>query len=151
VGRRWRKLTGIDVLAGELTEMTRRAIKAEVNAEELRENNRRIAERNDQLLATFRLLTEPATGDDCTKIRLHDKEQARAFAARVERECGAEPGTLEPYACPLCPRQPVSSSRYLHVRHVDRDKRGKGAAQYRGTRPREAGRINPAQMAKAME
>ena len=49
--------------------------------------------------------------------------RAELRAVRAQRDTGS--GELEPYRCEVCPRQPVSNTRFWHVRHVDPTLRGR--------------------------
>lgn len=78
--------------------------------------------------------------EGCTKVRLRTIEDAWTWARQIERETGQQPGALRPYRCTLCPRQPISSQRFLHVRHADRERRGLGI-QANGSVPTRGQRI----------
>jgi hypothetical protein len=96
----------------------------------------------------FTDLIEPPTVGECIKVRLRSRNEADAFARRVERESGAPVGALEAVQCRRCPRQPVTTEKFWHIRHVRPSQRNLHGSQYAHSRPRELGRISPADMAK---
>lgn len=123
---------------------------------ELRELRRDLAQAERQIEHRQNLineLLEPEGGEDgCVKIRLANKEEALAFAARLERRNGAPAGTLMVYRCRHCPRHPVHQTRYFHVAHDNENKRGQGSQQYAQTRPKAGPtigqRVDPTVLAK---
>lgn len=132
---------GTDVLCSEITDLSGQVLALE---DELSATQRM----NQSLTDTMRMLLEPNRDDACQKVRLRDKDEAAAFGRHVETANGTPAGTLEPYKCRDCPRQPVTLAYFWHVRHVNRTKRGLGAKQYATTRPREMGRITPENIAR---
>lgn len=63
------------------------------------------------------LLEPAAPGQGCTKVRLYTRRDAEAYARIVERESAA--GALKAYKCEVCPRYPLTLSRYWHIGHVE--------------------------------
>ncbi|MEU0468946.1 hypothetical protein ABZ215_33495 [Amycolatopsis sp. NPDC006131] len=131
-----------------LTDMTARALTAEDRAEELARENEHLRSLEASTRKLLTDLIEPPPVGDCIKVRLRSRDEAEAFARRVERESGAEPGTMEAVQCKRCPRQIISSERFWHIRHVRPSQRNRNGAQYARTRPRELGRISPADIAR---
>lgn len=154
------RLTGRAALLAELTDASRRVLIAEqgrLDAEEARDNlGRELAVVQadapaavDAARESLAFMLEPTT-DGCAKLRLFNRPAAGRFARFMENVNGSGVGSLEPYRCPICPRQPHDgSSHYWHIRHTERDQRGLHGTQYR--RPRGLARVNPAQMARHLE
>jgi hypothetical protein len=67
-------------------------------------------------------LLEPGPGEGCVKVRLRDRDEAEAFAARVLNQTGED---CYAYRCPKCPRQPVSCEKFWHIATADPERRGK--------------------------
>lgn len=63
-----------------------------------------------------RLLAATPRGEECTKVRLNDREHAEAMVGHVLETAGVR---TEPYACPVCPRQLFGRGRWWHVRTVN--------------------------------
>jgi hypothetical protein len=89
-------------------------------------------------------LIEPGVTEQCTKIRLRDRGEGEAFAARITMETGVE---VEPYKCRRCPRQPVSVEAFWHVTHVDPAKRGQHGKADPPQPPRLLRHVTPADVA----
>lgn len=134
------RLVGGDTLLAEITSLAALTLllEDELSATRSREESTR---------RLLNVMLEPPQNNSCQKIRLRSRTEADSFARRVEKECGADKGSLEPYRCPSCPRQPVSMARFWHVRHVDKAKRGLGSRQYARTRPHGLGHLSPDQVA----
>lgn len=62
-----------------------------------------------------RLLTPTPRGEECTKVRLNDREHAEAMVDHVLETAGVR---TEPYACPVCPRQLFDRGKFWHVRTI---------------------------------
>lgn len=73
-------------------------------------------------------MTEPEGVEGCVKVRLRDETEALTFAARVRADTGV---ACEPYPCRLCPRQPVSTAKFWHVRSIDPQQRGRRRGPHR--------------------
>lgn len=131
-----------------LTEMTIRALVAEDRAAELEAETARAVAVEASTRKILTDLIEPPQIGECVKVRLRSREEASAFARRVERESGADEGALEAVQCKRCPRQPVSTEKFWHIRHARPSQRNQHGSQYARSRPRELGRISPADVAK---
>lgn len=82
---------------------------------------------------------EPATGEDCTKVRLRDQDEAVAYAVRVEQDLCLPAGAMHAYPCRKCPRQPVAGTRYWHVGNTEAAQRtGRNPAMRRQEQARRA-------------
>lgn len=78
------------------------------------------------------LNVEPPASEACTKVRLRDRVEAEAFAARLAKDSGREPEDFRSYPCKLCPRQPVGGNRFLHIANVDpRERTERGTREAR--------------------
>lgn len=62
-------------------------------------------------------LVEPARVDGCAKIRFHEDTDAARFAAKLAATTGEELEAYVAYQCRICPRSPVTVSRFWHVGH----------------------------------
>jgi hypothetical protein len=128
--------------------MTLRALVAEDRAVELEAETARALAVEASTRKILTDLIEPPQIGECVKVRLRSREEAEAFARRVEHESGAEDGTLQAVACKRCPRQPITTEKFWHIRHVRPSQRNLNGSQYARSRPRELGRISPADIAK---
>jgi len=122
----------------------------EARAEITRLRLARVAAANTDrgLRALIDVLIEPAAVEGCRKVRLPDTPAAAAFAVRLAADLGDPAGTFEPYACPLCPRQPLTGARYRHVRHVDPARRGLRSGWRRPRPGIAATHLDPAAVAR---
>ncbi|WP_027930747.1 hypothetical protein [Amycolatopsis thermoflava] len=135
------------VLMDELTAMTARYLQAEDRIDALLIELGRALEAERRTKGVFRLMLEPAREGSCEKVRLWNRSEAERFARLVEREAKTGEGALEPYRCPICPRQPIDFAHFWHIRHADPTKRGKGAKQYAKRRGLKQG-FSPADLAR---
>lgn len=109
--------------------------RSDVRYARLTDENAVLRKRNAALEATFATLVEPGPTDKCVKVRLRDQVEAEQFARTLERNLGELVGTYEGYACPDCPRQPVSLTKFWHARATKESMRGeKGAARRKSKR-----------------
>lgn len=97
--------------------------------------------------------TEPGPVDGCTKVRLRDRDEAWEFARRVAEDTGQRLELFNVYPCDICPRQPVGTSRFLHITSKETDQeRLEARARSGGERKRNGttlgDRLDPAVLAK---
>jgi hypothetical protein len=93
--------------------------------------------------------TEPGPVEGCTKVRLRDRDEAWEFARRVAEDTGQRFELFDVYACDICPRQPIGTSRFLHITSKESDQeRLEARARSGGQRKRNGtalgDRIDPA-------
>jgi hypothetical protein len=93
--------------------------------------------------------TEPGPVEGCTKVRLRDQDEAWEFAKRVAEDTGQRLELFNVYPCDICPRQPVGTSRFLHITSKETDQeRLEARARTGGQRKRNGtalgDRIDPA-------
>lgn len=69
-------------------------------------------------------LLEPAPSPICDKVRLRDRDEANAFARRVEQQLGLQRGAMVEYRCKACPRHPLTLNRLWHITNADPEQRG---------------------------
>ena len=156
--RRWNILTGRQVLLDELTALARHVVDAELEVLEVRgaagEEVARARRETANAHRTIHRLLEPAPrghtprdpDNPCRKVRMQTKDLAEQLARQVERDNGAPAGTLKPYSCGECPRQPLGGRSY-HIGHVAPGQRNRKGAQYRTTRKGSGiNRIDPGQL-----
>lgn len=146
----WRRRKKEDAAQRRFEEMLVNEIhRLDAEVDKLKDLNRREHDRVISYTDLIGKLVEPPNVEDCTKIRLRDLDEANAFARKVEQDTGQAIGDLEAYGCNLCPRQPLTGRKFLHVRHRDSKKRGK----WKPTLPKPKGsriesRITPAVMTR---
>jgi hypothetical protein len=92
---------------------------------------------------------EPPAVEGCVKVRLRDQDEAWEFARRVAEDSGQRLDLFEVYACDICPRQPVGTSRFLHITSRETDDERREARQRRAGQRKRNGtalgdRIDPA-------
>jgi hypothetical protein len=74
---------------------------------------------------------EPAITDDCTKTRLHTRDEANTFADAVADRLGR---SFVAYQCRRCPRHPATGTRFWHVGNADPEFRGIAAEELKKDR-----------------
>lgn len=84
----------------------------------------------------LRLTAEPERRAGCTKVRLHHRGDAEAWAERIIADTGGTPGELKVYPCRTCPRSPVTGQRYWHAGHA-LDGQGRVAKEHAAQRRAE--------------
>lgn len=97
-------------LAGAERHIAEQVARAREAEKELRRVRRELSDR----------LVEPPRGvnGECTKIRLHTREEALAFGEKVAAELGEPSGAYHPYQCKQCPRHPATMCRFWHTGHA---------------------------------
>lgn len=162
IAERSRQINGLQgTLARTLSEHRQhvQAVREEYEAQRQRSVDEAVAayrERLRAVTASLDKLLEPSRGDDCNKIRFHRDEEAQAFARELERDTGAEEGSMIVYPCRVCPRSPWTIEKVRHVSHAKPEARGQhywtDPAPGRPIKPtRLAARINPAHVAALMQ
>ncbi len=95
-------------------------------------------------LKLARVATHRAAGEDqgCGKVRLYSRGQADEFIRSLASDTNQPTDWFTAYLCKVCPRQPVGTSRFWHVGHIDPEERTSGtqvkrraAYHKRGTTP----------------
>lgn len=83
-----------------------------------------VAHRQVGLARVVDELLEPAASPICDKVRLRDRDEAAAFARRVEQQLGLLRGAMVQYRCKACPRHPLSLDRFWQITNSDPERRG---------------------------
>lgn len=149
-------------LAGPDPRLARRLLYAEANAGRARDDvAREVAWRREAQRDATRLRialaealnVEPGPTEGCTKVRLRDQDEAWEFARRVAEDTGQRFDLFEVYPCNICPRQPVGTSRFLHITSKETTaSRTEAKARRREQRKRNGtalgDRIDPAVLAR---
>lgn len=82
---------------------------------------RRLEPEMEQLQRIAIAESNAAVRRECQKERFHREAEASEWLAKIAENTEQPVDWLEVYPCPVCPRSPLTGSRYLHVRHVDRE------------------------------
>lgn len=119
-----------------------------LNAVALRDSAQRQAREAERMADGCRsilsALFEPGLTEQCTKVRLRDRQEAETFGARVFAETGTP---TEAYKCRRCPRQPVSTDAFWHITHANPSKRGQRGKADPPQPPRLLNHVTPATVA----
>jgi hypothetical protein len=106
----------------------------------LRDMHTELEQRHRAVLDQLEVFLDHSRPNPCTKVRLVDKDEAVTFAAWLAEETGRDPAEFDVYRCPLCPRRPVTGTRYWPVTNVDqhfRKTRGRHPQLVKAIRARE--------------